>query len=155
MRAPPPTPAVAPPLEALLSYRVGLAGRLLRTWADEELAPLGVGAQALGLLARLTEEDGLTQADLARRGRVEASTVCRMVDRLERDALVERRADPADRRSARVHLTSRGREAAERGMATVRDLDARMAAGLDAAERARLSELLDRVLAKIPGPEQA
>jgi DNA-binding MarR family transcriptional regulator len=150
MPAPPASTASA--LDALLSYRLGLAGRLLRAWADDELAPLGVGGQALGLLARLAEEDGLTQADLARRGRVEASTVCRMVDRLVRDALVERRADPADRRTVRVRLTPRGREVAERGMAIARKLDARIAGGLDGAERARLSELLGRVLAEIPGP---
>jgi MarR family transcriptional regulator for hemolysin len=139
-------------LDALLSYRLGLAGRLLRAWADDALAPLGVGGPALGLLVRLAEENGLAQADLARRGRVEASTVCRMVDRLVRDGLVERRSDPADRRTVRVHLTARGREVAERGMAVARDLDARMAGGLDEAERAQLSELLGRVLAEIPGP---
>jgi MarR family transcriptional regulator for hemolysin len=31
--------------------------------------------------------------------------LCRMVDRLEEASLVERRADPADRRAWRLHLT--------------------------------------------------
>ncbi len=145
-------PVTSPALDDRLSYRIGLAGRLLRAWADAELAPLGVSAQALALLRRLTEEDGLTQAELARRGRVEASTVCRMVDRLVRDALVERRSDPSDRRTVRVHLTGPGRAVAERGMATVGELDDRVTAALNASERDQLAELLCRVLAELPEP---
>jgi hypothetical protein len=37
MPAPSAMPAPTSPLEALLSYRVGLAGRLLRAWADDEV----------------------------------------------------------------------------------------------------------------------
>ena len=85
-------------LDDLLATRLAVAGRLLRTQADAELSHLGVGAQSLGALLRLAEDDGLTQAELSRRQRVEAPTMCRMIDRLERDGLVERRADPADRR---------------------------------------------------------
>ncbi len=150
MRTPPAT--AAPALDERLSYRIGLAGRLLRAWADAELADLGVTAQALALLRRLSEEDGLTQADLARRGRVEASTVCRMVDRLVRDALVERRGDPADRRTVRVHLTEAGRGVVARGMAVVGELDDRVTARLGASERDQLAELLGRVLAELPEP---
>ena len=46
------------------------------------------------------------------RQRVEAPSMCRLVDRLERDGLVERRADPGDRRATRVHISAEGRRVA-------------------------------------------
>jgi len=133
-------------LDDLLATRLAVAGRLLRTQADAELSHLGVGAQSLGTLLRLAEDDGLTQAELSRRQRVEAPTMCRMIDRLERDGLVERRADPADRRATRVSLSAEGREVAGRGAAVVDALERRAFEGLDRDERRRLGELLGRVL---------
>ena len=74
--------------------------------------------------------------------------MCRMVDRLVRDALVERRGDPDDRRTVRVHLTARGARGWSRaGMAVVGELDDRVTARLDASERDQLAELLGRVMA--------
>ena len=133
-------------LDDLLATRLAVAGRLLRTQADAELSHLGVGAQSLGTLLRLAEDDGLTQAELARRQRVEAPTMCRMIDRLERDGLVERRAGRPDRRATRVSLSAEGREVAGRGAAVVDALERRAFEGLDRDERRRLGELLGRVL---------
>jgi DNA-binding MarR family transcriptional regulator len=133
-------------LDDLLAHRLAVAGRLVRTHADAELTHLGIGAPSLGVLLRLVEEDGLSQAELARRQRVEAPSMCRMVDRLERDGLVERRADPGDRRATRVHLSGDGREVAERGAAVVDGIERAIAEGLDAGERRVLGALLTRVL---------
>jgi MarR family transcriptional regulator for hemolysin len=141
--APAPTPIA---LEGVLARRLGVAGRLLRTLADARLSGLGLGAPALGVLMVLGEDDGLTQAELSRRQRVEAPSMCRMVDRLERDGLVERRADPGDRRATRVHLSGDGREVAERGAAVVDGIERAIAEGLDARERRVLGALLTRVL---------
>ena len=71
--------SATPPLTVLndwLAHRLGVAGRLLRTAADAELAQLGLAAAGLGVLRSLSEEDGLTQAELARRLRVEAADAC-------------------------------------------------------------------------------
>ena len=133
-----------------LAHRLAMAGRLLRTLADADLSDLGVGAPALGVLLRLVEDDGLTQAELSRRQRVEAPTMCRMVDRLARDGFVERRPDPSDRRAIRVHLTGPGRATAERGIEVVDAIERDAFAGLDAAERRQLAELLGRVIERMP-----
>src|SRR5262245_4813958 len=133
-------------LDALLAHRLAVAGRLVRTRADAGLSHLGVGAPAIGVLLRLVEEDGLTQAELSRRQRVEAPSMCRMVDRLERDGLVERRSDPGDRRATRVHLTPEGLAVAEGGAGVVDGIERGIAEGLDDDERLALGALLTRVL---------
>lgn len=138
------------PLDARLAHRLGMAGRLVRTLADAELSDIGVGAPALGVLLRLAEDDGLTQAELARRQRVEAPTMCRMVDRLARDGFVERLPDSSDRRAIRVRLTGKGSAAAERGTAVVDAIERDAFAGLDDGERRQLIDLLGRVIERIP-----
>lgn len=52
----------------------------------------------------------MTPRDLARRMLISSGTVTTMVDRLESAGLVERTANPADRRSLLVELTDKGRE---------------------------------------------
>lgn len=140
-----------PRLEELLSWRMAVAGRLVRGAADAHPAFRGAGAQGVGILMRLMERDGLTQVALSRLQRVEAPTLCRMVDRLARDGLVERRPHPDDRRAICVHLTPAGRRAARRGRKAVADVERSTFGALDDDERARLAELLDRVLDHLSG----
>ena len=133
-----------------LGWRLAVAGRLIRTWADARLTEEGIGGQGLALLLWLAEERALTQVELARRQRVEGPSVCRMVDRLERDGLVERRPHPGDRRATEVHLTAAGEEVAARGRAAVDALASEVFAPLDDDERRVLGELLARVIAAGP-----
>lgn len=53
---------------------------------------------------------GMTQIDLSRELIMHRSNVTGLVDRLEKRGLVERQADPEDRRAYRVVLTAKGRE---------------------------------------------
>jgi DNA-binding MarR family transcriptional regulator len=59
------------------------------------------------ILVPLFEEDGLRLGEIARRARLSKQTMTTMVRLLERDGLVERRADPRDGRAALVFLTAR------------------------------------------------
>lgn len=61
------------------------------------------------ILARLLARDGQTQNDLADATFRDRPNVSRLVSGLERRGLVRRRADTADRRRVRVHLTGAGR----------------------------------------------
>jgi DNA-binding MarR family transcriptional regulator len=146
------TRATAPGLDENLGFRVAAAARLLRSSADAALAPLGVAAPAFGVLLRLAERDGLSQAELARHQAVEAPSMCRMVDRLERDGLVERRRDGDDRRVVRVHLTDRGQAALADGTTLLAPHETRVAAALTADERRQLINLLDRLGAGLGAP---
>jgi DNA-binding MarR family transcriptional regulator len=93
------------------------------------------------VLLPLFEEDGLRIGEVARRARLSKQTMTTMVRLAERDGLVERRADAADRRATRVHLTAKAhrfRPVAEETLAELEEL-ARTALGergLPAAERA-------------------
>jgi DNA-binding MarR family transcriptional regulator len=61
------------------------------------------------VLMDLWEDDGLRGGELAVRVGLEPPTVTKMLRRLERCGLVERRPDPKDARSFRFYLTKEGR----------------------------------------------
>ena len=61
------------------------------------------------LLFALWDQDGQTHTELAGRLHIQASTVTKMVQRMEKAGFVERRADPDDQRVSRVYLTDAGR----------------------------------------------
>src|SRR6202035_571640 len=78
--------------------------RLLRTRFDQRARARGMTRAQWGILARVNGKPGLSQNELAAILEVEPISVGRLIDRLEARGLVERRADPADRRIRRLHL---------------------------------------------------
>jgi DNA-binding MarR family transcriptional regulator len=78
--------------------------RLLRTRFDQYARTRGLTRAQAIILARLSRQPGLSQNEMAAICEVEPITVGRLIDRLEARGLVERRADPSDRRINRLHL---------------------------------------------------
>jgi DNA-binding MarR family transcriptional regulator len=81
--------------------------RLMRRSFDARAREIGVTRPQWQVLSVLRRHEGINQGGLADILEVEPITVCRMVDRLQDADLVERRPDPADRRSWRLHLTAK------------------------------------------------
>jgi DNA-binding MarR family transcriptional regulator len=97
------------------------------------------------LLANLEREDGQTLAALSRRMLVTAGNLTGLVDRAERDGVVERRPDPSDRRLSRVYLTTRGRELVQSLIPVHAQHVSELLASLDATERRELRRLLGKL----------
>ena len=100
----------------------------------------------------LGHDGALTMGDLARRISVTEKTVTGLVDRLERDRVVDRARDDADRRVVRVHLTARG-------AALHRRIDAEIHAKVTAflrllgpRDRRALFTILDRLTERLARP---
>ena len=60
------------------------------------------------MLFALWDQDGQTHTELAGRLHIQASTITKMVQRMEKAGFVERRNDPDDQRVSRVYLTPAG-----------------------------------------------
>jgi DNA-binding MarR family transcriptional regulator len=63
----------------------------------------------LWALMSLWFTDGLKPTEMARAAALETSTMTGLLDRMERDGLVTRTADPTDRRTLRIYLTKEGK----------------------------------------------
>jgi MarR family transcriptional regulator for hemolysin len=79
--------------------------RHIRTYADSEAQSLGLTRAQLVILARLERQPDISQNELAAVAEVTATTIARLIDRLEGLGLVERCHDPADRRIWRLRVT--------------------------------------------------
>lgn len=107
-------------------------------------ARFGASLARFDLMAHLyAAPDGITMGSLTRRLLVSGGNVTGVVDRLEREGLVARQVDAADRRVYRVALTASGRalfkNMAEEHEAWVSELFE----GLDPAEMSRSTALLE------------
>jgi len=83
--------------------------RAHRTMLARLLAPHGLHAGQDLLLLAIWETAGLRQSQLADQLGVEPPTITRMLQRLERSGMIERRRDPHDARVVHVHATPRSR----------------------------------------------
>lgn len=75
----------------------------------EEFENFDLTPQQFGLLAFLWQQDGLSQAELSGKSQIDRTTMGGIVDRLEKEGLVERRPHPDDRRAYQVYLTKKGK----------------------------------------------
>ena len=73
---------------------------------------LGLSIPQFDLLSTLTEQEGISQSELAERLYVTKGNVSGLVDRLVQAGQAERRAIAGDRRSYAMHLTPEGRRLA-------------------------------------------
>jgi DNA-binding MarR family transcriptional regulator len=97
------------------------------------------------ILLPLFEEDGLRMGELAARARLSKQTMTTMVRLLERDGLVERRADPGDGRAWRVFLTERAHSFRPAAEATLLELDRIVAETLTARGRDKVQAALRKL----------
>jgi MarR family transcriptional regulator for hemolysin len=80
--------------------------RLLRTYADYRAAQFGMTRAQWAVLVRVDRTEGLNQSELAEVLDLQPITLTRLLDKLCDSGLIERRADPADRRAKRLFLTA-------------------------------------------------
>jgi DNA-binding MarR family transcriptional regulator len=74
-----------------------------------------------------------------------ASNITQLVDRLEREGLVHRAADPEDRRSVRAELTDAGMQAAIQGEEQLELVREYYRARFTEQERVELGRLVDKI----------
>ncbi len=121
-----------------LGFLLSDAARALRTLVDQRAREVGMTRAQWSVLVRVQRSEGLKQSDLAAQIDIAPITLARMIDRLGASGLVERRADPDDRRANRLYLTSEALPVLEK-LATIGE--AVMAEALDGLDDAALNAL--------------
>ena len=120
---------------------IRLESRLQLAVADR-LRDIGLSVPQCDVLTTLTEAEGVSQQDLAKRLYVTKGNISGLLDRLEDAGLVERRSIAADRRQYAIYLTAPGREAAQKAIAVQHALIAATIGKLPAESLARFEDLL-------------
>jgi MarR family transcriptional regulator, transcriptional regulator for hemolysin len=96
------------------AFTINDVARMLRTYADYKGAQFGITRAQWVVLARLDRFEGLKQSELAEMLDLQPISLTRLLDRLCASGLIERRADPNDRRAKRLFLMPAARPLLER-----------------------------------------
>ena len=132
----------------LVIGRVHRIAQALTPELVEVYARHGLGEGDFDVLATLRRQGtpyALTPSQLVERTMVTSGAVSKRVDRLSERGLVVRRPRQSERRSVTVALTAKGRRVIDGAMEEHVANEARLLAGLDADDRARLGALLGRL----------
>jgi DNA-binding MarR family transcriptional regulator len=120
-------------------------GSLVAAQFREQLSPLGIEPRHFGMLMRLAANEGKAQQALGELIGLNPTQMVFLVDELEELGLVERRRNPADRRSYALYLTDAGHTMLTRVRDVVAGHQGTLGASLSPSERAELTRLLRRL----------
>jgi DNA-binding MarR family transcriptional regulator len=133
----------APENLAFLLSQVGIhaSSRFAARLAELDLQP-----PLFRVLNLVDAAEGRSQQEIAKAVQAPPSRMVGFVDELEQRGLVERRADPKDRRVRALYLTPAGRQALARGREVARRHEEELTEGLSGPEREQLVDLLRKVV---------
>ena len=118
----------------------------------EAETPISLEWYAILLMLAQSDDAALRPSDLADQIGLSRSATTRLIDRLESDGLVERRACDSDRRGTFVLLTPRGQEVFKTaGRVHLRGIDEHVGSHLTEDELAKLAALLGKLADRVGG----
>ncbi len=98
------------------------------------------------IISLLREKDGISQRELAEMLHIRPPSLSEVLDKLEANALIERRQNEEDKRMSNVFLTEKGRETALQVEAARQSAADTLFVGLSQEEQESLSGLLDKLI---------
>jgi len=125
-----------------LGFLVHEVARLMRRSFDRRVQSLGFTQAQWRTLVHLSRCQGMNQAALAEILEIRPITLTRMLDKLQEAGWIERRQDPADRRSFRLYLTEQAQPLLDELEVAGAEIRAEATRGISAAERRELIDLL-------------
>jgi DNA-binding MarR family transcriptional regulator len=109
--------------------------RLYAARFEERARSLSLTLMQCKVLVHLERDEGLSQTRLAELVGVDPMAMVRLIDRMEEDHLVERHADPNDRRARQLFLTAKARPMLEQIWRLAAQVRADMFAGISRTDR--------------------
>ena len=128
----------AQPVTREIAVNIMDVARMLRTYADQRARQFGISRAQWVVLIRLDRSEGLKQSELAEILDLQPISLTRLLDRLAENGLIERRADPNDRRANRLFLMPAARSLLEQLGELGKDMMTTVLDGLDPKSNERL-----------------
>ncbi len=137
------------PLEEQFSESMFLTTHAWRIALDRQLRPLGFTLSRWMLLLHLSRNDGCTHKELAQCMGIEAATLVRLVDRMEKEGLLTRCNSETDRRVKHLRLSDAGLANVENIRCCATDLRRKVLTGLSQAEIQIALDVMNNIRSKL------
>ena len=133
-------------LECCVTFITNQASKTLADSFSERLRPFGVTRTQWVALYRLGQMGPVSQSVLAAEMNVQASSLTRLLDRMEREDLVARRRDDSDRRVVFVRLTKTGADKLETVLSIGEDTSQQFSEGISEEDIETFTRVLDKIV---------
>jgi len=100
-------------------FRLNALSRRISRLYNARCLEHGVTAAQSFVIFDVMDHEGTSVKDIANRIQLDSPAVTGLIDRLVKEDLIERKEDPEDRRSLKIHLTPKGRELAKNKLVPV------------------------------------
>jgi MarR family transcriptional regulator, transcriptional regulator for hemolysin len=127
-------------------HLINRSSRLLLRLGEERFHPLGLAIAQMPVLYALKDGASLTQKELATLAQIEQPTMAQLLNRMQRDGLIRRTANPQDKRSTLISLTPHALKKLPRARQVLIDGNRDALQGFTDHEIATLCKLLRRVV---------
>lgn len=94
-------------------FRLNAVSRKVSRLWNARCAYYGVTAPQTFVILDVMDHEGTSVKDIGLRIELDSSAITGLIDRLEKEGLVERKEDPNDRRGIRIFLTAKGSQLAK------------------------------------------
>jgi DNA-binding MarR family transcriptional regulator len=128
-----------------VGFLLARTARGMKRALDTRLSQHDITATQYIVLLLLQEQDGISLSKLGHCLHFDNPTITGIIDRMERDGLVERRRIADDRRVINIFMTHAGRELIEDNLGIADEIDNLAMNGITAKEKADFLKVLDRI----------
>ncbi|MBA4394041.1 MAG: MarR family transcriptional regulator [Desulfobacca sp.] len=90
-------------------FQLAKASQSGTKFLTQKVSGLGITPVQAMVIGFLAEEDQIMAGELGKRIELDSATLTGILDRLETSKLIERKGNPDDRRSIKIHLTELGK----------------------------------------------
>jgi len=132
-------------LDKCIFFQLAKANQIGSRFLSQKVADLNITPVQAMVLGFIRDEDQITSRELGKRTELDSATLTGIIDRLEAAQFVERRGNPADRRSIKIHLTERGRTLAGEAVPLIAEANREFLEVLTEREREELRQLIRKL----------
>jgi MarR family transcriptional regulator, organic hydroperoxide resistance regulator len=95
--------------DSCIFFQLAKATQAGTKFLTQKVAGLGITPVQAMVIGFLAEKDQVMASELGKKIELDSATLTGILDRLEAARLIERKGNPDDRRSVKIHLTEQGK----------------------------------------------
>lgn len=126
-------------------FQLAKANQMASRFLSQKVSELNLTPVQALVLGFLHQEDQITSSELGKKTGLDSATLTGILDRLEAADFIERKNNPEDRRSIRIHLTPKGNELSGKAIEVIVGANADFLHSLTKDEKRNLFDIIKKL----------
>ena len=126
-------------------FQLAKANQLAGRFLGAKVSPLNITSVQAMVLVFLDVADRFTSSERVKKTELDSATLSGILDRLEAAGFIERKGNPDDRRSVRIHLTAKGKVMSREAKKMISEANLEFLEILTAAQKSDLHTIIKKL----------